>query len=84
MTGESKFKETKITKPCQLGAFVLAFSRRLMLTYIKTIDPTLTKHVFTYTDTDSLHIKGEFSEKLFELGYVKDKANSKLGFLCSE
>jgi hypothetical protein len=84
MTGESKKKETKITKPCQLGAFVLAFSRTIMLNYMKAIDPTLTKHIFTYTDTDSLHIMGEYAQKLFDLGYVKDKKTAELGYLCSD
>jgi hypothetical protein len=30
-------KTDKITKPCQLGAFVLAYSRRIMLHYMKAI-----------------------------------------------
>ena len=85
MTGIiSKQQETKINKPCQPGAFVLAYSRKIMLTYIKAIDPTLKTHIFTYTDTDSLHIKGKYAQILFDLGYIKDKDNSELGYLCSD
>lgn len=84
ISGEAINKQAKITKPCQLGAFVTAYSRRIMLTYIKEIDPTLTKCSFTYTDTDSLHIFGDAYHNLKEKGYIKDKANSELGFLCSD
>jgi hypothetical protein len=82
--GSAKDFSTKITKPVQLGAFVTAYSRRIMLTYMKAIDPTLKSIVFTYTDTDSLHIKGEHYFKLKSLGYIKDKQNASLGFLCSD
>ena len=51
---------------------------------MKAIDPTLTRMVFTYTDTDSLHIMGEDAKKLKELGYIKSKNESTLGFLCSD
>ena len=58
VSGEVKdeIKGAHITKPCQLGAFVTAYSRRLMLFYMKAIDGTLKRLPFTYTDTDSLHI----------------------------
>ena len=72
MTGLAKEKNEKITKPCQLGAFVLSYSRKIMLTYMKAIDPTLKRHVFTYTDTDSLHIRGSDVDTLRSLGYIKD------------
>ena len=49
-------KTRHITKPCQLGAFVTAYSRKLMLFFMKAMDPTLKQLTFTYTDTDSLHI----------------------------
>lgn len=84
ISGECLDKEKRITKPCQLGAFVLAYSRTVMLIYMKAIDPKLKTHIFTYTDTDSLHILGEHAEKLKKLGYIKDKSNSSLGFLCSD
>jgi len=86
VTGEIKdeLKGQCVTKPCQLGAFVTAYSRRLMLFYIKAVDPTLQQQVFTYTDTDSLHLHGEAYLKLKELGYIKNKSESSLGFLCSD
>lgn len=84
ISGECIDKEKRISKPCQLGAFVLAYSRSVMLIYMKAIDPTLKTHIFTYTDTDSLHILGEHAEKLKKLGYIKDKSKSSLGFLCSD
>jgi hypothetical protein len=55
-----------------------------MLNYCKAIDPSLKSNVFTYTDTDSLHITGENHKKLFEMGYIVTKNNSKLGYLCSD
>ena len=84
MTGEYIEKEKRITKPCHLGAFVLSYSRSIMLIYMRAIDPTLKTHIMTYTDTDSMHIMGKYAEKLYEMGYIKDKNNSKLGYLCSD
>jgi hypothetical protein len=51
---------------------------------MKAIDPTLKTHIFTYTDTDSIHILGKHAEKLKRLGMIKDKDNSSLGYLCSD
>ena len=84
MSGTAINKEEKITKPCQLGAFVLSYSRQIMLNYMKAIDPTLKTHIFTYTDTDSLHILGEYKNKLESLGMIKSKDNASLGYLCSD
>ena len=77
-------KIEKITKPSQLGAFVTAYSRRIMLFYMKEIDPTLNSAVFTYTDTDSLHIKGAAYLSLMKKGLIKTKKDATLGFLCSD
>jgi len=49
-------KEDAITKPTQLGSFVLGYSRTIMYDIIKCIDPTLKSPCFYYTDTDCLHI----------------------------
>lgn len=84
LSGEARIKQEKITKPKQLGAFVTAYSRRVMLTYMKALDPTLKRCVFTYTDTDSLHISGEDYETLSKLGYIKEKDKAELGYLCSD
>ena len=54
------------------------------MNYMKAIDPTLKTHIFTYTDTDSLHIKGEYKDKLEELGMIKTGDECSLGYLCSD
>jgi hypothetical protein len=83
-SGEHKDKSKMIRKPCQLGSFVLAYSRSIMLHYMEAINPTLETVVFTYTDTDSLHLTGEAHIKLVALGWIKDKKNAELGYLCSD
>jgi uncharacterized protein YprB with RNaseH-like and TPR domain len=84
ISGDVIEKESRITKPCQLGAFILGYSRSIMLFYMKAIDPELKTHIFTYTDTDSLHIIGKHAEKLKQLGYIKNKNDVSIGFLCSD
>jgi|GEM_PF-4896273 len=86
VTGElqDQDKVNAINKPCHLGAFVLAYSRKIMLHYMKVLDPTLKRMLFTYTDTDSLHLLGSDYLKLKSLGYIKPKHESKLGYLCSD
>jgi hypothetical protein len=86
MTGEVKDEDkvSKITKPSQLGAFCLGYSRRIMLFYMKEVDPTLKSLIFTYTDTDSLHISGEAYLMLQKKGLIKTKKEATLGFLCSD
>src|SRR4051812_8725188 len=41
VSGTSIDKDEMIHKPCQLGAFVTAYSRRFMLYFMKEVDPTL-------------------------------------------
>lgn len=84
VTGEKRDYVTAITKPSQLGAYVTAYSRRIMLHYMKAVDPTLKSMIYTYTDTDSLHLSGEAYKKFNELGYTRTKENSQLGFLCND
>ena len=86
MTGSVKGERRvdKITKPRQLGAFVTAYSRRIMLFYMKEIDPTLQSMIFTYTDTDSLHISGQAYLDLMAKGLIKTKKEAELGYLCSD
>ena len=86
MTGESKEadQEKQIKMPTQLGSFILGYSRRIMLTYMKACDPTLKRPVFYYTDTDSLHIEARDYMRLKELGMIKPKKESSLGYLCSD
>ena len=77
-------RRSKITKPIQLGGFILAYSRSIMLYFMKSIDPTLKQQIFTYTDTDSLHILGCDAEKLIKLGLIKPKHEAKLGYLTND
>jgi hypothetical protein len=84
VTAESLNKENKISKPCQLGGFVLSYSRRIMLNYMKAIDPTLESMMFTYTDTDSLHITGESYKKLKDMGYIRSGKDVALGYLSCD
>jgi hypothetical protein len=77
-------QEVNIRKPVQLGAFILSYSRRIMLQYMRMIDPTLHSPVFTYMDTDSMHVSGEAHQRLMDLGVVMDEDDSGLGFLCSD
>ncbi len=51
---------------------------------MQKIDPTLKTIVFTYTDTDSLHITGQAYKILKGLGLIVPKSESKLGYLCSD
>lgn len=84
ISGEIKIKENQINKPCQLGAFVTAYSRRLMLVYMKAIDPSLTSMIFTYSDTDSLHILGHHYEKLKQLGFIDESDDCELGIMNND
>jgi hypothetical protein len=83
-SGQTKDKSACIKKPCQLGSFVLAYSRSIMLHYMEAVDPTLETVVFTYTDTDSLHLTSFAHKKLLDLGYIKEKKNAQLGYLTSD
>lgn len=60
-------KDDAITKPTQLGSFVLGYSRTIMYDIIKAIDPTLKQPCFYYTDTDCLHIHGRDMPKVEHL-----------------
>ena len=84
VSGTTKNKIEKIKKPCQLGAFVTAYSRKFMLFYMLQVDPTLRTLIFTYTDTDSLHLTAYGYRILLEKGYIVPKDNAKLGYMCSD
>ena len=83
LVGEAKEdKENEIiTKPAQYGAFVLSYSRRVMLFYNKLLSPDLTEFNVSYTDTDSLHIHASDYYRLNELGFIR---NGELGFLSND
>lgn len=84
ITFTAKDKNDRITKPAQLGGFILSYSRRIMLDYMKVIDPSLKSMIFTYTDTDSLHLMAKDAQKLIDKGYIVSKKDAKLGYLCND
>lgn len=86
LTGKPRFdyKEQQcITKPTQIGAFILAYSRRVMLNYMKEANPyfniknseckttvkqlQLNNDIF-YTDTDSLQMHARNARLIKNLG----------------
>jgi hypothetical protein len=82
---EVKEREKCIGKPTHLGAFILAYSRRIMLGFMKQANPHFdsedeakrVENDFYYTDTDSLqmHIRNAENMKGFggkELGCIDD------------
>ena len=73
-----KQRPKSITKPTQLGSFVLGYSRTIMYDIQKAIDPQLRELSFYYTDTDCLHIHGRDMPKLQHL------IGEKLGELSSD
>ena len=81
---KDEHKHKRITKPSQLGGFTLAYSRRIMLHFMKAIDPTLKSQSFTYTDTDSLHLYAKDAKRLKKLGLITSKDDAKLGYLCND
>jgi len=67
---DEEINNTRIRKPSQIGTFILSYSRRHMLNAMAAICPTLDKHFFTYTDTDSLHIHASTLPGLEEKGWL--------------
>lgn len=74
---EDIIQERCITKPTQLGAFILAYSRRIMLNYIKEANPYFNsseqekkiENDFYYTDTDSLQMHVRNAELMKTFGH---------------
>lgn len=77
-------KTKEITKPAQLGVFILSYSKRIMLTYLKEIDPTLTGDLFSYSDTDSIHITAKAYNVLRKKGLINEGEEDRLGFLTND
>jgi hypothetical protein len=75
---EQLLLEKRITKPTHYGVFILAYSRRIMLNYIKQANPYFDhenkyqkeqiENDFHYTDTDSLQMKASCANRIAELG----------------
>lgn len=65
-----EFAGMKNSKPIQMGAFTLGYSRRMMMNYACVIDSTGTQLVSTYKDTDSLHISSNDYSKIEK--YIND------------
>lgn len=81
LTGEKIIADFISKKPRHLGGFVLGYSRRLWLKFLEVIDPTLTKPITTYQDTDSLHILGKYYDILKDKGMIDDE---KIGYLSND
>jgi hypothetical protein len=84
LTGEAKEFEKTVSKPLQLGAYVLAHSRMIMSKYMEAITPDLTEAPFVYSDTDSMYMKGEYYHNLKAMDYIRDVKKVELGLLCSD
>lgn len=76
---DGKTRAECITKPTHLGVFILAYSRKIMMNYMKEANPSFTSgsEDFYYTDTDSLqmHAKNAHVIKRFgdtSLGGITD------------
>ena len=69
-------QEKNISKPTQLGSFILAYSRKIMLNYIKEANPYFNstdekkriENDFYYTDTDSLQMHQSNAKNIKRLG----------------
>ena len=80
--GEPRFDdkmETCISKPTHLGAFILAYSRRIMVNYMKEANPYFNsideqkrvENDFYYTDTDSLQMNIKNAKLMTNFGGKK-------------
>jgi len=73
---EQTKQEKNISKPTQLGSFILAYSRLIMLNYIKESNPYFNstdenkriENDFYYTDTDSLQMHQKNAKLIKRLG----------------
>ena len=75
-------KETDITKPTYLGAFILSYSRSIMMNYTLQTNPNNeVEKMFYYTDTDALHINSSLLKNVklsTELGGLDDDVGGKI------
>jgi hypothetical protein len=65
------------TKPSHLGAFVLAYSRQIMMADFRRCTNNLQDCNFTYTDTDSIHMSGSTYKQMLE--YYPQRFGPELG-----
>ncbi|MFN9115934.1 MAG: DNA polymerase, partial [Bacteroidota bacterium] len=71
-------RQKAISKPAQLGAFVLAYSRRVMNNYFRELNPqSEIDKQFYYTDTDSIQVHREQAELI-------DLSKKGLGYLSND
>lgn len=55
------------TKPSHLGAFVLAYSRQIMMADFRRCTNNLADCNYSYTDTDSIHMSGTIYKQMLEI-----------------
>lgn len=82
MVGHQKVQEKEPRrKPKMLGAFCLAYSRKLYVKYWKMCNPTLDRKIGTYSDTDSIHVYADNYHILNDAGVVDEE---KMGYLSND
>ena len=93
--GKKKVFGITVDKPIQLGAYVLAYSRQIMCTFMDRLDPMRTQVVdresfnqswanqYYYSDTDSMFIPSEIVERV-KSSFFDGEGSKKLGQLDDE
>lgn len=82
--GISKDRNATVTKPSQNGAFILSYSRSIMLNYMLILNPNLDENIISYTDTDCFHLNGDILKDLEKMNIHKTKKDSEFGLFCSD
>ena len=93
--GKKKVFGITVDKPIQLGAYVLAYSRQIMCTFMDRLDPQRLNIVdrktfnqsmsnqYYYSDTDSMFIPSEIVHRI-QSSFFDGQGNKKLGQLDDE
>ena len=81
LSGTDITKKEQPKYPNHLGAFFLAYSRRLVLIHICSVSPLLDQKLYSYFDTDGFHVTKKVYKKLKKTGMVNQE---KLGYLKNE
>ena len=74
--------EKNVSKPTQNGAFILSYSRTIMMDYYKQVNPNnKLKEQFYYTDTDAFHVHSSLINRVKlskDLGGLDDDVGGKI------
>lgn len=75
---DKSLKEKAINKPAHFGSFILSYSRKIMMDYIRQINPEQKiDEQFAYTDTDSIQCHINQASKI-------DMSQKGLGFMSND